>query len=143
MSAIKSTYRVAAGDGGTEGAYRQWIAALRSGQYQQGQMRLRNSDGFCCLGVLCDLEVKLGGGTWEMRTAIDGFSSWVFNSSNGFEVDAHTYLPASLKDCIYLPRDSEGTLAGMNDEGRTFAQIADYIEAEVMPTALRLTNRNG
>jgi len=38
----------------------QWVAALRSGEYEQGQGAL-NSDGkFCCLGVLCELAVNAG-----------------------------------------------------------------------------------
>lgn len=32
-----------------------WVAALRSGNYQQGSGDLRHDDRFCCLGVLCDL----------------------------------------------------------------------------------------
>ncbi len=49
-----------------------WVAALRSGEYQQCQSRLRDADvkegsgaeqitpgaRFCCLGVLCDLYAK-------------------------------------------------------------------------------------
>lgn len=36
-----------------------WIAALTSGEYKQGRNWLRTSeDGFCCLGVLCDLYAK-------------------------------------------------------------------------------------
>lgn len=40
-----------------------WVAALRSGEYKQGQKRLRNEEGFgdvtyCCLGVLVDLYCK-------------------------------------------------------------------------------------
>jgi hypothetical protein len=38
----------------------QWIAALRSGKYEQGRNTLRDGDSFCCLGVLCDLY----GATW-------------------------------------------------------------------------------
>ena len=30
---------------------RKWIAALRSGEYEQTQGCLRDNDGFCCLGV--------------------------------------------------------------------------------------------
>lgn len=32
-----------------------WIKALRSGEYQQTKGRLKRDDGFCCLGVLCDV----------------------------------------------------------------------------------------
>lgn len=39
-----------------------WIAALRSGKYQQTFSELKSADGgFCCLGVLCDIS---GVGRW-------------------------------------------------------------------------------
>lgn len=35
---------------------KEWIAALRSGDYRQGRGQLRSEDNsFCCLGVLCNL----------------------------------------------------------------------------------------
>ena len=38
----------------------QWVADLRSGQYEQGNGYL-NADGkLCCLGVLCEQAVKAG-----------------------------------------------------------------------------------
>lgn len=37
-----------------------WTAALRSGEYQQAKGYLRTDDGYCCLGVLCDIAVKNG-----------------------------------------------------------------------------------
>jgi len=34
---------------------KEWIEALRSGEYQQGKHSLKvNDDTYCCLGVLCD-----------------------------------------------------------------------------------------
>ena len=43
----------------------QWITALRSGNYPQGRGYLRRIDddgkeGYCCLGVLCELAVNAG-----------------------------------------------------------------------------------
>ena len=39
-----------------------WVAALRSGDYNQGHGRLHTKENgissFCCLGVLCDLANK-------------------------------------------------------------------------------------
>lgn len=32
-----------------------WVDALRSGKYQQAEGALRISDGYCCLGVLCEV----------------------------------------------------------------------------------------
>lgn len=48
------------------GVKRQWVAALRSGEYEQGQGRLHSAPGggapaeYCCLGVLSDLAVRAG-----------------------------------------------------------------------------------
>jgi hypothetical protein len=35
-----------------------WVAALRSGDYKQTKYELQDKDGFCCLGVLCDVYAK-------------------------------------------------------------------------------------
>ncbi len=35
-----------------------WLAALRSGDYTQGQDVLWHKNKFCCLGVLCDIHAK-------------------------------------------------------------------------------------
>lgn len=37
----------------------QWIEALRSGEYKQGQGTLYCHNRFCCLGVLCNLQVNV------------------------------------------------------------------------------------
>ena len=34
---------------------KKWIEALRSGNYKQAEGQLRDNDGFCCIGVACDL----------------------------------------------------------------------------------------
>lgn len=35
-----------------------WVEALRSGKYNQGKGFLKTDNGFCCLGVLCDIYAK-------------------------------------------------------------------------------------
>lgn len=42
-----------------------WIYALLFGGYKQTQGTLKDSKGFCCLGVLCDIS---GLGQWEDST---------------------------------------------------------------------------
>jgi hypothetical protein len=32
-----------------------WLAALRSGKYKQGKIRLRYGDNYCCLGIACEV----------------------------------------------------------------------------------------
>jgi hypothetical protein len=37
-----------------------WIDALRSGEYVQGKNYLQLDGEYCCLGVLCEIAVKAG-----------------------------------------------------------------------------------
>lgn len=39
---------------------RAWVKALRSGKYKQAVGSLQNDEGFCCLGVACDVYLKSG-----------------------------------------------------------------------------------
>jgi hypothetical protein len=58
-----------------------WVAALRSGEYRQGDGHLRMGDRLCCLGVLCELAVEdgvvngvqLSDGLWEYN----GSAGWL------------------------------------------------------------------
>jgi hypothetical protein len=47
-----------------------WIEALRSGKYPQGHGALRSSDGYCCLGVLCDV-LPSEVGSWSINPNLD------------------------------------------------------------------------
>ena len=44
-----------------------WLKALRSGEYKQTRACLKNNEGFCCLGVLCDLYSKEFNVPWEVE----------------------------------------------------------------------------
>lgn len=107
-----------------------WIAALRSGEYQQGLGVLRSSDNkYCCLGVLCDLAAKAGIGKWA--------PAWYRHRATAFDFDFdgdYQVLPPSVQDWAGLmtPNGEFGIkddLAGLNDTGFPFAAIADIIEA--------------
>jgi hypothetical protein len=41
-----------------------WVEALRSGRYKQATGALKKEDGYCCLGVACDLAAQDGVGKW-------------------------------------------------------------------------------
>lgn len=88
-----------------------WLEALRSGTYPQGKDYLYKSDPerYCCLGVLCktqDIEIGSTVGFVAVRNAYQDlkmvFGGKIFDS-----------------------------LVDMNDDGKTFAEIADWIEANV------------
>ncbi len=105
-----------------------WVAALRSGEYPQGRHGLRGKDEsrFCCLGVLCDLHAKEGLGEWN-RGGYKGIDL-------RYE-DEVCYLPISVLKWSGLeeraPRIGEVTLSGLNDEGKSFPEIANLIEAHL------------
>jgi hypothetical protein len=93
-----------------------WLDALRSGQYKQTVGRLKDSEGYCCLGVLCDvLKGDLG-------------SEWGDADLKGY--DTHPPTPFAR----HATGDGElfphwGALINRNDiGGKSFEQIADVIE---------------
>ena len=99
-----------------------WISALRSGDYSQSGGLLRDREGFCCLGVLCDV--------------VDN-TKWLGPGTAGFGYDWHgRVLYGNISRDIwediapFLDRD---ILIEMNDGGgMSFDQIADYIESETI-----------
>lgn len=118
------------------------MEALRSGEYKQTGGVLRDERGFCCLGVLCELYAKENNLKWEEDIfSYDGSKRLVFRLKG---TDVKTHLPyhvtvwAGLVDDSGTPMTSplvklEGrifpvSLAGLNDGGATFTEIADVIE---------------
>ena len=104
-----------------------WVPALRSDKYKQTRGALRNSEGYCCLGVLCDLQDSSG---WQKRTHYGD----MHDGSGGIpseSVRAWAGFPrGELPPRVVIDGISE-RLDTHNDRGRTFAQIADAIEAQL------------
>ena len=115
---------------------RQWVEALRSGNYQQGKIKLRKNDSYCCLGVGC--EMFLGDGTAkEPYVSRDDAEVYVVYAWEGSTASAPKRLVEILKLKTALGEtqlhsfdyDEPDSLSSMNDHGKTFAEIADAIEA--------------
>jgi len=87
-----------------------WIADLRSGEYQQWRKTVCNEDqtAFCCLGVLAV--------TNQMSI------------SNGTPESHH------FKDVLY-PGEYNHCLIMNDHEGKSFNQIADFLESNKGPIA--------
>jgi hypothetical protein len=110
-----------------------WVAALRSGEYEQTTEALKDRRGHCCLGVLCDLYAKEAGiEKWSAET-LSG------NADGDFALKFDGGLP-SIEVLIWAGYDwlkgvrIKGVrypLYEHNDGGRTFAEIADAIEAQL------------
>lgn len=97
-----------------------WVAALRSGRFEQGQVDLQRGNNYCCLGVGCIVAIEDG--------LILNRVEW-----NGCVIfDSHPFtMPANAKDYYNLSDKTQQVLIGMNDRlCNSFAQIADYLEEE-------------
>jgi len=129
----------------------QWTAALRSGEYEQGQEKLQtilrdedqDSDtydeetgrAFCCLGVLCDLAVKVG-----VVTEQEEYDSVRYGDPSN-EL-GNVYLPDEVMEWAgigannpsvvtdYQNVHTSRTLSLLNDDGHPFSEIADLIDAQ-------------
>lgn len=99
---------------------KKWVAALRSGRYRQTTGLLTRDGAYCCLGVACaiaeDAGLDLpnwhddGALPWEVRQWLGMKSQW-----GNFLIDGQLL----------------GTeLTVLNDNGSTFAEIAEIIESE-------------
>ena len=114
-----------------------WLEALRSGEYKQTTENLQNSNGFCCLGVLCDLHAKEHGTKWVRQT-------------DGYELYGETQiLPLSVQEWAGLDNDIGGlvdfeyerdgvmyvtseSLPEINDSWtKNYNEIADLIETQI------------
>lgn len=105
----------------------QWVTALRSGEYTQARRNLKTEQGFCCLGVLCDLYAEETGTKWEVHTTEDDepFTHYTFDNYS-------SYLPEFVEKWAGLampnPHVGESSLAQLNDSGSTFEEIAQLID---------------
>ncbi len=133
---------------------KQWVEALRSGDYKQvggvlslnpaepGDIPNRDDRLFCCLGVLCDIhpDVTL---TWEPAVDEAGLTtdepfydsdhrgyitSYQYDDSRSYEV-----LPTKFREAMGMSERLEKHLAEMNDSGVSFDLIADEIEKRLIP----------
>ena len=102
---------------------RKWLVALRSGDYNQVNKVLYNpkSKGFCCLGVaghICGISER----SLNNKSFI--------NTCNYSESTVRKYIrmgyPKELTDNILLD-----ILANMNDQGKSFKQIALWIDRNI------------
>lgn len=97
-----------------------WVDALRSGEYKQGKGALQSGDSFCCLGVACIVAEKHG-------VPVEKVHGRVLGSHLSLQVGVQRWL--GLSDCTGIY--SKGTsLAGLNDTGVPFSEIADIIESK-------------
>jgi hypothetical protein len=106
-----------------------WVAALRSGRYAQGRRMLRSRDDhYCCLGVLCDLVAPQD---WTRPGNV------YLHEGGDTEPATEVWVAAGLPRLGWhgvqdaLIRMNDGSEEMLEPSGASFAEIADWIEANL------------
>lgn len=114
-----------------------WVGALRSGAYKQGKGALVSktfsADGtaeglvFCCLGVLCDVAIKMGLDLARKESSYD----IGYGSASGTAVLPDEVVRWAFEDGkgAHDPVANGFALSGWNDaKDADFVKIADLVE---------------
>lgn len=111
-------------------AMREWVAALRSGDYKQGRAALKapaeqDQVVHCCLGVACEVAIANGA---KVKESIDSCGMYWFDDRQGV-------LPNSVMSWYGLPvaspklTDELDAIAANDEMEMDFEQIADLLVA--------------
>lgn len=125
-----------------------WLTALRSGEYEQGRGALNRGGKFCCLGVLCDVMVNQFDLELEVKTELDCEEACCSEAEKNvisYNGDS-SFPPVEVSNVVFADRESDSnwvvksmeapngelsyTLYALNDNGFSFAEIADVIEEQ-------------
>ncbi len=110
-----------------------WTEALRSGKYSQCEAALRNSVGYCCLGVACEVYIAQGN-KLRVEEQLNYMEGLVYYKYDGEK----EMLPKVVMNWFGLRRNdghyfindvTTSRLVDDNDLRRTFEEIAEIIEA--------------
>jgi hypothetical protein len=108
-----------------EEARKLWVSALRSGDFNQCEGVLQSGNSYCCLGVACVVAEKNGVSINRKGGSINRKGGSIKGGHLGIQPDVQKWM--GLKDDC--GGHQGGYLSGINDEGATFAEIADLIES--------------
>ena len=132
------------------------IEAMTSGESTQARGSLRYDDGFCCLGVACDIyQKKTGNGQWVEINREDGHTSWAFDVGDERETAGlpdevyHAFGFGEKNEMVmgtlgqYMTNDDiqrylitnlgnahqhRASLSSMNDSGVPLAEVGKFIK---------------
>ena len=109
-----------------------WTKALRSGKYKQTTGALQDGNGFCCLGVACDVFIPK---MHQEKTTLNYLAGELPED----QFTSPQWLKKINRDLENKTRGTNETLGlvGLNDSGNyNFNEIADTIEAVYIHGAL-------
>jgi hypothetical protein len=92
-----------------------WAKALESGEYQQTTSTLRDENGYCCLGVACEVALKNG---VKMHVEM-GEDSWRYDTEEAS-------LPKAVQE--WLGVDNSDPLLNFDGEEITAISANDLVD---------------
>lgn len=104
-----------------------WLAALRSGTYQQTKGTLKNKEGYCCLGVAVCVLVEEIPELIPSYTTIDTKDDEIVVRESG-DIPRNKSLTYLLRASMGLSSVDMRELMRLNDLGASFEEIASIIE---------------
>jgi len=96
-----------------------WINALKGGEYNQVKNALKTDNGYCCLGVLCEVLKDKYDLKWSRS------SPYRINYGG---LSSEETLPPTFREKVGISNVVMSVLMDKNDHGVSFEEIADYIE---------------
>jgi hypothetical protein len=126
----------------------EWCEALESGRYKQTREVLKDANGYCCLGVLCDIASKHGFGGWHEDEDDDGhpleqYHWWADGDSERELLPGTVYewagviapdeIAPSVWACGKLRALTELNDGSWEIDALTFTQIAALLRQQVKP----------
>lgn len=116
---------------------KKWIAALRSGEYEQTRGALNDENGFCCLGVACDLFIP------KNKLEYQETSPFIFGDLPQDQPAAPQWLKIiddhfqqQTLECLSILNDETYIYEGICHGSFTFDEIADLLQLVYLEGAL-------
>ena len=122
---------------------KQWTDALRSGEFEQGKDQLTNNGKYCCLGVLYELHSRVSGLQWNTLNPQEGMGGRYCGETAllpreviiwaGLEGQCRWFDEAKNvgQPCDVSYVGKMNSLTQLNDDGVSFVDIANIIEAQL------------
>jgi hypothetical protein len=111
-----------------------WVCALRSGEFKQGKGFLSRDGKYCALGVLSVLAMLEGECTYSEDNGVGRFDNRRFRLSYnvmkwaGIAQEGERFLNPQELGVLLKLKKKETSILELNDNGKSFSQIARIIE---------------
>lgn len=110
----------------------QWLLDLRSGKYPKTKKHLKDTTGYCCLGVLLATEPGVG---FKAEPANCVTGTYFPHTLPGHHEPVYLHSGHKLSEAgrrhFGLERVDHDALTGLNDLHDTFEPVIAYIEAKL------------